>query len=263
MIKIDNTIITQEAFGDGTLKCSIPTVETDQKYICITWCYDNDAELFCLWSLVRHIQENFCEMKINLLMPYMPHARQDRNVSDRIFTLKYFAEMINMMNFNKVLVLDPHSDVTLALINRIEELDSPFAVSSKDPVATIMFPDNGAAKKYSPRYLLEAKDNPFIVGNKHRNNDGRIEKYDLMNFVDGTKSVIIRDDICSYGGTFVSAAKELRKRGVEHITLIVSHCENNILKGDVFKYIDTVFTTDSICTVSHPQLIVTKKYREG
>ena len=62
---------------------------------------------------------------------------------------------------------------------------------------------------------------------------------------------------------FVSAAKELRKRGVEHITLVVSHCENNILKGEVFDYIDEVFTTDSICTVSHPKLIVTKKYREG
>lgn len=265
MIKIDNDIVKQETFGDGTLKCPIPPIAAARGFIYITWCYDNDAELFCLWSLVRHIQEHHHGLLINLCMPYIPHARQDRNVSGRLFTLKYFAETINAMNFNKVFVLDPHSDVAMALINRVEESNLPFSVSLKDEygVATIMFPDNGAAKKYAPRFILEPTDNPFIVGNKHRNADGRIDGYELMNFTEGTKSVIIRDDICSYGGTFVSAAKELRKRGVKRITLIVSHCENNILKGEVFDYIDKVFTTDSICTVSHPKLVVTKKYRDG
>lgn len=264
MIKLENKIISQETFGDGTLKCFIPPIESARSFANITWCYDCDAELFCLWSLVRYIQDKYPDQKINLYMPYIPHARQDRNVSNRLFTLKYFSELINAMNFNKVFVLDPHSDVSLALINRVEERDLPFTVAPRsDEVATIMFPDSGAAKKYSPRYQLESRDNPFIVGNKHRNNEGRIDSYELMNFVDGTKSVIIRDDICSYGGTFVAAAKELRKRGVEHITLVVSHCENNILKGEVFDFIDEVFTTDSICTVSHPKLHVTKKYREG
>lgn len=263
MIKIEDTIIKQETFGDGTLKCPIPPIASARGFIYITWCYDNDAELFCLWSLVGHIRQQHPTLLINLCMPYIPHARQDRNVSNRLFTLKYFAELINLMKFNRVFVLDPHSDVSMALIDRVEESDLPFRVSPKDEQATIMFPDNGAAKKYAPRYQLEPTDNPFIIGNKHRNTDGRIESYELMNFVEGTKSVIIRDDICSYGGTFVAAAKELRKRGVEHITLVVSHCENNILKGEVFDYIDAVFTTDSICTVSHPKLKVAKRYREG
>ena len=84
----------------------------------------------------------------------------------------------------------------------------------------------------------------------------------MMNFVDGVKSVIIRDDICSYGGTFVAAAKELRARGVESITLVVTHCENNILKGEVFDYIDKVITTDSICTAEHPKLEIATSYRK-
>lgn len=263
MIKIDNTLIKQETFGDGSLKCPVPLIETARGFIHITWCYDNDTELFCLWSLVSHIRQNYPTLLINLCMPYIPHARQDRNVSNRLFTLKYFAELINAMKFNRVFVLDPHSDVAMALIDRVEESDLPFSVSPKDKTATIMFPDNGAAKKYAPKYQLNPSDNPFIIGNKHRNSNGHIDSYELMNFVDGTKSVIIRDDICSYGGTFVAAAKELRTRGVEHISLVVSHCENNILKGEVFDYIDTVFTTDSICTASHPKLIVTKRYREG
>lgn len=264
MITINEEIIHQDAFGDNALKCSAPhLVFNEHSMINITWCYDNDSELFCLLSLVRHIQDRYPNVKLNLIMPYIPHARQDRNVSNRLFTLKYFAEQINAMHFSKVFVLDPHSDVSLALLDRVEELSLPFLVSISDNngVATIMFPDNGAAKKYSARFQLEAKDNPFIIGNKHRNIEGRIESYELMNFVEGTKKVVIRDDICSYGGTFVSAAKELRKRGVEEIILVVSHCENNILKGEVFDYIDKVYTTDSICTVTHPKLIVTNAYR--
>ena len=119
-------------------------------------------------------------------------------------------------------------------------------------------PDAGAAKKYGE---AEGINNP-IIGNKHRNEEGRITSYELLNFVEGTKKVIIRDDICSYGGTFVAAAKELRKRGVEEIILVVTHCENNILKGEVFDYIDRVFTTDSILTVSHPKITIARKFRE-
>lgn len=259
MIKVENKIIQKEVFGDGTLKCKEVTLEREKPFVTITWCYDDDSELFLLWCLVKHIRDEYTDMKINLALPYIPNARQDRKVSSRLFTLKYFAETINSMKFNRVFVLDPHSDVSMALFNSVEEMSLPFQVSPDG--ATYMFPDAGAAKKYSDRYQLNPSDNPFIIGSKHRNTDGRIAGYELLNFTEGTKKVIIRDDICSYGGTFVAAAKELRSRGVEDITLIVSHCENNILKGEVFEYIDRVFTTDSICTVEHPKLIVNKAYR--
>ena len=35
MIKINNTIVTQEMFGDGTLKCPIPPIETARGFIYI------------------------------------------------------------------------------------------------------------------------------------------------------------------------------------------------------------------------------------
>lgn len=252
---LDRQVVAQETFGDGTLKCQLPKIYDDYKDINIVWCYDNDSELFCLWSLVRYIQNEYPDIKMSLHLPYIPHARQDRNVSGRLFTLKYFAELINRMNFQTVWVLDPHSDVATALIDRVRQMPMPFLVSYKD--CAIMYPDNGAAKKYG---AMEGVTNP-IIGNKHRNVEGRIDGYELMNFPEGTKKVVIRDDICSYGGTFVAVAKELRKRGVEEIILVVSHCEDNILKGEVFDHIDRVFTSDSICTVSHPKLVVTKAFR--
>lgn len=256
MIIVNGFEIKQDTFGDGTLKCDALSGEYIREKNEIHWLYDNDAEIFTLYCLVRDIQRRLHEAKNILVMPYIPHARQDRTVSGRLFTLKSFSEIINSLNFAIVCVLDPHSNVSEALIDRClctyEEALEDEAAANAD---AIMFPDTGAAKRYSSYGL------PAIIGNKHRNEDGRIDCYELMNFPDGAKKVIIRDDICSYGGTFVAAAKALRERGVEHITLIVSHCENNILKGEVFNYIDEVITTDSICTIEHPKLKIVVNYR--
>ena len=246
--------IKQEQFGDGTLKAIVPE-NLLKKYTkfnfsffgnssdeeTITWCYDNDAELFTLRCLVDTIREvKGISTAINLQMPYIPHARQDRKVSDRFFTLKSFARMINDMNFNQVIVLDPHSDVSTALIDRCNEESKLISFYHFEEGTVFMYPDAGAAKKYN----ASSED---IIGNKKRNSEGRIVEYELLNFKEGTEKVVIVDDICSYGGTFVAAAKALREKGVKIISLMVSHCEDNIMKGDVFNYIDHVYTTDSIC----------------
>lgn len=267
MIAINNHIIQLEKFGDGTLKCSAidPNVLNDVGFVCdpqITWAYDDDAELFALCCIAREARELY-QGFMTLCLPYIPHARQDRKVSDRLFTLKTFAQILNSLKFDKVYVFDPHSDVSMALIDNVELIEPTFFTMMKSRPKgydAIMFPDAGASKKYG-------KDNesklPVIIGNKHRNEEGRIESYDLLGFPEGVKSVMIIDDICSYGGTFVAAAKALREKGVEKISLVVSHCENNILKGEVFDYIDEVYTSDSICTVEHPKLFVQKLFRNA
>lgn len=259
MIKLNNVLIKQETFGDGTLKCATPSFMRWEDEDCsfeILWCYDSDSELFTLITLRDFLRENFPNSKVWLTMPYIPHARQDRYVSGRLFTLKSFAKVINSLDFYRVAVWDPHSDVSKALIDRIQV--EPFQFVPTDIHSVMMYPDNGAAKKYGEYY---GDTNP-IIGNKHRNKEGRIDSYELLNFVDGTKSVTIRDDICSYGGTFLAAAKALREHGVEHIELIVTHCENNILKGDVLNYVDKVITTDSIFTEKHPKIEVVTHFRE-
>ena len=258
MIIVNGVEVQQEEFGDGTLKCKALSGGCLNNINEIRWLYDNDAELFALYCIVKDIQNRMPHAQNILNMPYIPHARQDRNVSGRLFTLKWFAEIINSLNFSTVVVVDPHSDVSTALLDRcLCDYGEELMYNASMGAEAVMFPDAGAAKKYTG---WGTQLQP-IIGNKHRNEEGLIDSYELMNFKEGTKRVVIRDDICSYGGTFVAAAKALRERGVEHITLVVSHCENNILKGDVFKYIDRVITTDSICTIKHPKLEFAVKYR--
>lgn len=262
MLQVNGTEIKQETFGDNSLKLDVNSFLSDD--LCINhlyniynidWFYENDAEIFTLYSIVRTIRDcSASNPYIFLFVPYLPHARQDRFVSERAFTLKYFAELINSMRFDKVRTMDVHSDVASALIDNLEDSTfqgiPPIYKRVLKEKCSIMFPDAGAAKRFSA-----TEDD--IIGFKTRDENGRIKSFDLLNFTPGTKEVLIVDDICSYGGTFVAAAKELRNRGVEKVYLAVTHCENNILKGEVFDWIDKVYTTDSICTIEHPKLHIT------
>lgn len=256
MIKLNGKIINIDRFGDKTLKIEEPLIGWHKEIFDITWAYDGDDEIFTLYALNEFIRE-YCGPKaiVTLDMPYIPNARQDRRVSDRLFTLKYFTKLINSMNFDKVFVTDPHSDVAVALINKVSIYREPVEYFIPNEINyQIMYPDAGAAKKYGC--------SSAIIGNKIRNKNGRIESYQLLNFPEKVPElVVIRDDICSYGGTFVEAAKALRAKGVQKIWLVVSHCEDNILKGEVFDYIDKVITTDSICHVTHEKLDIRRLYR--
>lgn len=91
----------------------------------ILWRYDDDRECILLWYLVNHIRENSeVTPEIVLTMPYIPNARMDRvRATDEVFTLKWFSDFINLMYFDKVVVHDPHSNVSTALINHVVSID--------------------------------------------------------------------------------------------------------------------------------------------
>ena len=107
--------IKQKHFPDGTLNLNgnaYPAhIDT------IHWHYENDSELFTLICLrMKYENDN-----VELVMPYIPHARMDRvKDDDDVFTLKYFAKTINSLKFSKVSVFDPHSNVSLALIDNVK-----------------------------------------------------------------------------------------------------------------------------------------------
>ena len=68
---------------------------------------------------------------VHLIIPYMPYSRMDRTEGHTVFTLKYFANIINGLGFNKITVCEPHSDVTPALLNgMVEVVDSTGAGDS-------------------------------------------------------------------------------------------------------------------------------------
>ncbi len=127
-----------------------------------------------------------------------------------------------------------------------------------DPQLLIFYPDEGAMKRYS-----SYTDRPFAFGIKKRNwNTGKIEGLEVSGMTECIqgKNILIVDDICSKGGTFLFSAKKLKELNANKIYLFVTHCENTILKGEVLTsgLIEKVYTTDSLLTISHEKIEVLK-----
>ena len=254
MIKVNNFELQQCEFPDGTLLLKgMQNVPNDNSsgYIqyLIEWYYENDAELFTLICVKKHLGNAKCR----LYLPYCPHARMDRvkNEGD-VFTLKYFAETINSLNFEQVVIRDPHSNVTPALFNNciIEEPTAAIARAIDASAAeAICYPDEGAMKRYSSMAQL-----PYAFCIKKRDwETGRIEGLDLQNAaaIKG-KNVLIVDDICSRGGTFYYTAKALKEAGAKSVSLYVTHLEESVFDGDLYaaiqadELVNHIYTTKSI-----------------
>ena len=275
MLKLNGKIVEIGSFPDGTIL--MKQGDDGKTRADIDWYYENDRELVALIYLTKHLRRLGYEF-IDLYMPYIPNARQDRvkNPED-IFTLKYFAEIINDLKFDTVTVLDPHSTVSEALINNIsvetpdqyictvidklnvdiKELFNPMNRTTKTEYSLTMFyPDEGAMKRYAGMVNL-----PYAFGIKKRNwETGQIEGLEVAGAVDQIrgKDILIVDDICSRGGTFYHSAKKLKELGARNIYLYVSHCENTVLEGELLKgdLIKKLYTADSIFTKNHERIEV-------
>lgn len=229
--------------------------------------YEGDTELFTLQMLKDFLDNLGVETALN--MPYVPYSRMDRQENCRLFSLKSFAKFINGMNFKYVEIAEPHSDVTPALFDRVlvkdmtvQITDVLFASGIHNRKNTyIVYPDAGAQK----RYMNKTKVTQFITANKHRDfNSGRITHFTLEAPKDMPISfdAIIMDDLSSKGYTFLFAAKALKDLGAEKISLVVTHCENTILEGEIPKsdLIDGVYTTDSIYSGNDPKIHVVHNF---
>ena len=251
-----NTVVIKPTdFPDGTKLIKYNPTFVDGAYRS-TWLYDNDAELFQLIALVKHLKSKArCRIWLNL--PYVPNARMDRvKNSDEVFTLKAFADTINWLGFEGVTICNPHSTVSEALFDRVD-VDFDCVVEdvkrvldiSLSKIDVLYFPDSGAQKRYSN--ILTPFGLPSAYGIKNRDwKTGKILGLDVVTPIDLTgKNILIIDDICSRGTTFVKSAEKLKELGAKKISLYVTHCENTINDGDVLKnngLLDFVYTTNSI-----------------
>ena len=259
MIQVNGSLVNEEHYPDGTLRLNLaPQGESAE----IKWLFENDEETLILYFLTQHLRQHGTK-HITLKMPYIPNARMDRVKADNeVFTLKYFAQFINGLKFDKVVVRDPHSAVSLELFERLECEDiKPVLnglckklLTAKD---TVFFPDAGSCKRYSG-YLSDVN---ILYGVKNRDwKTGKILGLNVEGNIPAVPfNALIIDDISSYGGTFYYSAKKLKELGAGKIWLYITHCENSILEGELIKssLVEKIFTTKSIFTKKHDLIEIT------
>lgn len=185
----------------------------------------------------------------DLILPFFPGARQDRlNTSgDYLFTAKSVAKMINARNFPSVTLIDPHSEVTPALVDRSRVIHAAGCLTvPPGKYAAVVSPDAGAEKRAG--LVARKLGVPLLHAWKTRDvATGRISGFGMQppDLPAGAR-VLVVDDICDGGGTFLGLADVIDVAGLR-AHLFVTHGifsqGTELLRA---RYSDHVYCTDSI-----------------
>ncbi|MEO9385144.1 phosphoribosyltransferase family protein [Chromobacterium phragmitis] len=151
---------------------------------------------------------------LELCLPYVPYVRQDRVANPgEALSAKVFCNLINQQGYSRVRIQDPHSDVVAALLERVE-VEDPLpalrrALEAIGP-ATLVAPDAGARKRVLK--LAQLLGCPAVCADKVRDTvTGKISGIELHGELPDSPLLVV-DDICDGGGTFVGLAEAIAAR---------------------------------------------------
>ncbi len=177
-----------------------------------------------------------------LILPHVFGGRQDRlnATGDCLFTLRSMAEAVNARQFSTVALLDPHSDVTPALIHNSFVAQVPLP-TEKNYVGVIA-PDGGAVKRAGA--MAQRIGVPLYHAWKKRDvRTGQLSGFGCEP-LDPVGAYLVVDDLCDGGGTFVGLAEAIG--GGASLDLYVTHGLFTQGTTKLLKYYHRIFCTDSV-----------------
>lgn len=194
--------------------------------------FSRSEDIFELLLLANTLWGN--DVAVNqLILPYMPFGQADRvNEPGECFSLRLFCIMVNnIIQAKEVIVYDPHSDVTPALLNNCTvveqwELFLPILRQFQHTLSSdfyLISPDAGASKKIY-KTLKHVMCCGVIQCDKIRNTvTGEITGTNVYcEDFEGMDAVII-DDICIGGRTYTEIAKIMHQRNCGKLFLYTTN----------------------------------------
>jgi ribose-phosphate pyrophosphokinase len=195
---------------------------------------------------------------IELYVPYFIGGRSDRKfgTQDTNYLKNVICPIINSQGFNKVIVLDPHSDVLEACLNNFTKINnfsliddalSYLIKDGEEDKVVFVSPDAGAYKKIFDA-AKEFNIEKIITATKVRDmKTGNILHTEIP-VLDQHKDLmyVIIDDICDGGRTFIELAKVIKNgRPTAKVYLVVTHGIFSGGFGELNNHIDGIFCTNS------------------
>ena len=220
-------------------------------------------DLFDLLLTENALVEAFGNLPIDIEVPYLPYARQDRVCAPgQAFSLAVMARVLGPATpTRRIAVWDCHSTVGIDLTGATNVTASDVVLSHpalrdliQQPNTVLVCPDKGARSRC--QHMASALGEvPLVYCEKVRDpKTGRISGVSVSVDNLAGKTAVITDDICDGGMTFIKIAEQLRANQVEKIILFATH--GIFSKGlDVFNgLIDHVYTTNSFPQTADPRL---------
>ena len=229
------------------------TVQTDvpADAIALTAHLPNADATLALLMATDALRRAYPDAPIDLRLPYVPYARQDRVANPgESLSAKVFCDLINAQRYRRVVVQDPHSDVTQALLDRVV-IDDPLpalrrvvaCVLQDNTRLALVAPDAGARKRVLK--LASQLDLPVVFADKVRDTrTGAITRTEVQGDLPGCALLVV-DDICDGGRTFNELAQALQTR--QHANAVRNPLYLYVTHGIFSKGLDTLL--DSYTTV--------------
>lgn len=251
------TFVRQFTFPGGEVGVDINAIGTMYpEKVTLIWIdarLANSDDVMALLLTTDALRRHYVNAKLGLFLPYVPYARQDRVCNEgEALSMTVFAKLINSQNYETVQVVDPHSAVAVATIDHVTVMDQYEVFGGIKPSfqdTYIVAPDQGATKKCED-FAKRVGAAGVVTCMKHRElSTGKITGMEIMGKYDLYKrNLLVLDDICDGGRTFIELAAILREQQPAKLELAVTH--GIFSKGFeiVGQHYDHVYTTDSFPT---------------
>lgn len=217
--------IIPTVFPDGTTQTwKVQSITKNYRNVVsseVIWQFENEAELIHVSQLsdLLDAYTGYPRPLKLLNVPFLPYSRQDKPISNSSTFAQYsFTKIIDLLQFDRVTSFDVHGHSSIKNLVKVSANELIKKVFEDNKYDIFLYPDGSACE----RYLHE----PSINGVKIRNQQtGKIEEYYLeTSGVDvKNKRVLIVDDICDFGNTFIELMKLLKSHNPAEVGLYVSH----------------------------------------
>lgn len=208
-----------------------------------------------LWALHEYVDAvNSLSVYPHITIPCLLDSQHDmRFNAGESFNLKLVCNFLNSMDAS-FSIFHPHNkEVVEALMDDVEVISNNWFIEKvmdslkniKDIV--VLLPDGGAYKWGVKLTDYIGFKGDVLAATKNRSfKDGKSElKQQLPNYDFRKKSVILIDDICVNGGTFIGLSKLLKEQGCKDLFLAVSHLTTKEVSHELMSSFERIYTTDS------------------
>jgi ribose-phosphate pyrophosphokinase len=248
----------------------------------------SDGELFVRFNesvrgqtvfLIAKVQmpyENFFEMlltvdaarrssakEVVLVVPYLPHSRQERRDNQRTsISSRMIADIIQLMGADRIITLDLHTNAIEGFYKvPMDPLSSlrlfvDHIQNGKQEDVVLCSPDFGGIKRIKQyKKFIEAD---MVVINKERLKPNQVAHMEIIGDVHG-KNVIIIDDLVDTAGTLCKAADLLVESGAKSVC---AYCTHGVLSGSALENLQQskiakLYISDTVVEhVDHPKVEV-------
>lgn len=229
-----------DRFPDGEISLQIQeNVRGRDVFIFQTVALDPNNFLMELLIMIDAVRRASAK-SIAVVMPYFGYCRQDRKDKPRVpITAKLVANLLVNAGATRILTMDLHAGQLQGFFDI--PVDNLFgrhiladAVKKMHPGGDwlVVTPDIGSIKL--ARAYATYMGTEMAIIDKLRVSATEIDAVTVIGDVKG-KDILLADDMCSTGGTLVSAAKACQEKGAKKIFAVATH---GLLVGDAVMKIE-------------------------